>query len=94
MPTPSAPYPLRRGLVERNRSSELVEAVPAETSGEGNGVRVVEGRCNVDPLGVRMGEECADVGFVLRIGVAWPGRSAVCIRNAFVSRSIFWGGNC
>jgi hypothetical protein len=35
-----------------------------------------------------MGEECAEAGFVLRIGVAWPGRSAVWIRNAFVSRSI------
>lgn len=35
--------------------------VPEDTTrGEGSGVNTLEGRCNVDPLGVRIGEEVVD----------------------------------
>jgi hypothetical protein len=58
-PTPSAPYPFRRGLVPRtSESSDKLDGnCPGNTSGEGNGVSAYEGITRVDPLGVRMGEE-------------------------------------
>jgi hypothetical protein len=56
------------------------------TRGEGRGVNVLEGRCNVDPLGVRIGEEVYDLlkelkDFVLgiRVGVDAPDRFSVCM---------------
>jgi hypothetical protein len=60
--TPSAPYPFRLGLVPRTKgSSDKLDAnVPEATRGDGSGVRVLEGRCNVDPLGVMTGEEVCD----------------------------------
>jgi hypothetical protein len=57
---PKAPYLWRREEGPRTRlSRERLEGkVDAErTSGEGSGVRALEGRSRVEPLGVRMGDE-------------------------------------
>ena len=60
--TPSAPYPLRRGLLPNTRvsSDKLDGNCPAVTSGDGRGVSALEGMWRVEPLGVRMGEEVYD----------------------------------
>lgn len=60
--TPATPYPFRRELVPRTKGSrgKLDGNVVPDTSGDGRGVKALEGRCNVDPLGVMTGEEVND----------------------------------
>ena len=98
-PKPNASAALRLGLVPSTKiSKDKLEgnAPPAETKGEGSGVIALDGICNVEPLGVRIGEEQWDPFGELRDlvlatranGVDVPGRLSVRIRSKWSSSDV------